>query len=100
MSSLFSPAGVDWEPRYKLDAPVDLHPLSDHGIISVRSLPKTPIALGANSPIVTFRLTTLQYSTTVTYCTIVLCAQRASDTIAMAHPDPDPGWKTHKRFTS
>ena len=36
----------------------------------MQPLPSTPIALGANSPIVTFRLTTLQYNITVTYCTI------------------------------
>jgi hypothetical protein len=76
--------GVDWDPRHKLDAPVNLHPLNDHGIISVRSLPKTPIALGANSLIVTFRLTTLQYSTTVTYC-MIACAPKGLQMLSQWH---------------
>jgi hypothetical protein len=78
MSSLFSPiveAGVDCDPRHKLDGPVKPTPINDHGIISVWSLPETPIALGANSPIVTFRPITLQYRATVTYCRIV-CAPK------------------------
>src|SRR5271156_1983772 len=58
--------------------------LNDHGIISVQSLPKTPIALGANSPIVTFRLTTLQYSTTVTYYMIV-CAPKGLQILSQWH---------------
>src|SRR5436189_248822 len=60
-------------------------PLNGHGIISVRSLPKTPIAVGANSPIVTFRLTTtLQYSTTVTYC-MIICAAKGLQILLQWH---------------